>query len=270
MCYAMRTISFITANYVARAKNYSGEENWGVHDRATVAAASPEHFKAVAADVANAGFQHIDIWTGHCSWQHHSPEYLEQVKGICSQYDLNITSYAGGFLSDDRASIERALKFMKQLGAPLFAGGSWGKLPEAEVPPIVNDICAQLGVKWARENHPEKSAEEMLAGIGGGRYEHCGICLDTGWAGTQGFDALEAAKKLRDKLLIVHLKDVKQAGGHETCALGEGVVAVEKVVRYLVESDWHGDIGIEHEPYDRDPMPEVQRSLQRVQEWLKG
>ena len=49
-------------------------------------------------------------------------------------------------------------------------------------------------------------------------------------------------------------KDVKAAGKHETCALGEGIVPVEKIVRFLVETGWEGTIGIEHEPYDRDPM----------------
>jgi hypothetical protein len=41
-------------------------------------------------------------------------------------------------------------------------------------------------------------------------------------------------------------------------------------VRYLVQSGWQGDIAIEHEPFDRDPMPEIARSYQRVKEWLKG
>jgi hypothetical protein len=60
----MNTISFISANYVARALSYNGDENWGTHDTATVAAASPEHFSSVAHDVKAAGFSAIDIWMG--------------------------------------------------------------------------------------------------------------------------------------------------------------------------------------------------------------
>ena len=124
-------------------------------------------------------------------------------------------------------------------------------------------------MKWAFENHPQKTTEEMLARIGHGKYPHCGIGLDTGWCGTQGLDAVEAVKRLLPNLLIVHLKDVQARGAHDTCALGEGIVPVEQVVRYLVKSDWNGTLCIEHEPFDRDPMPEVQRSLQRLREWLK-
>ena len=129
----------------------------------------------------------------------------------------------------------------------------------------------KYGVQWAFENHPQKSVEQILDRIGGDnhkQYGNCGVALDTGWCGTQGLDALEAVKRLRDVLLLVHLKDVKAAGRHDTCALGEGIVPVEQVVRYLVQSGWQGDISIEHEPYDRDPMPEVRRSLERVREWI--
>src|SRR5258708_6548675 len=120
----MRMISFISANYVARASNYSGSEDWGAHDRATIAAANPVTFQKMAKDVAGAGFEAIDIWTAHCHWQHHDKgDYVEQVKGICSNFDLAITSYAGGVHVNTPADLEAPLRFMKQLGAPTFAGG---------------------------------------------------------------------------------------------------------------------------------------------------
>jgi len=265
----MRTISFITANYVARASNYNGSEDWGTHDRATSANANAATFQKIAQDVSGAGFEAIDIWTAHCHWIAHAKgDYVEQVKGICSNFDLAITSYAGGVHVNTPADLEAPLRFMKQLGAPMFAGGVGGK-PTAELMPMVQAACEKFDRRWAYENHPEKTPAEIMEKIGGGDFSRVGVALDTGWCGTHGMDALEAAKVVREKLFIVHLKDVKAVGGHDTCALGEGVVAVEKVVRFLVESGWEGTIGIEHEPYDRDPMPEVKRSLERLKQWLK-
>jgi sugar phosphate isomerase/epimerase len=221
-------------------------------------------------DIVAAGFEAIDIWTAHCHWQHHSREdYLEQVKGFCSQFDLTITSYAGGFTANNAADIEAPFRFMKQLGAPIFAGGIHGNLSPAQLCPMVNDVCRKLNLKWAFENHPEKTSDEILARIDHGKHERVGVALDTGWCGTHGLDALEATKRVRDKLFILHLKDVVAPGGHDTCEIGKGVVPCEKVVRYLVESGWSGNICIEHEPYDRDPMPEVIRSLDRVKQWLR-
>jgi sugar phosphate isomerase/epimerase len=265
----MPKISFISANYVGRALDYRGPADWMANDAATVKAASAEHFNAVAKDVAEAGFEAIDIWTAHCNWVHHADgDYIEIVKGICSQYDLAITSYAGGLNVKSAAELEAPFKFMKQLGAPIFAGGMWGANP-AEMTPHIQKICDRLGVRYGFENHPEKTVEEILAKIGGGKFSRVGVALDTGWCGTQGMDALEAAKRLSEKLFIVHLKDVKAAGEHVTCALGEGIVPIEGVVRYLKESGWEGTLCIEHEPYDHDPMPDIRKSAERVREWLR-
>jgi sugar phosphate isomerase/epimerase len=234
---------------------------------------TPEAFLEIVQDVVVHGFDAVDIWTAHCHWLHHDRgDYLEQVKGFCSQFDLTITSYAGGVEPKSAADIEAPLRFMKQLGAPMFAGGIWGPLAPAEFAPMIEAACRKYGVKWALENHPEKSVDAMFERIDGGKHDHLGIALDTVWCGTQDVDALEAVKRLMDKgkLFIVHLKDVTEAGKHDTCAIGEGIVPCEAVVRHLARRGWQGNISIEHEPYDRDPMPEIDRSMARVREWLKG
>jgi L-ribulose-5-phosphate 3-epimerase len=266
----MITISFITANYVARALGYSGKDvsEWGKHDQATLQQASPQTFADICRDITAAGFENIDVWGAHCHWKHHNrDDYLEQIKGVLSMYDLTITSYSSWLDASSESELEAGFKFMKQLGAQILAGGITG-LPQAELLEAADRVCGRLGVKWAFENHPQKTSQEILDAIGGGKYANIGIALDTGWCGTQGLDALEAAKALREKILIVHLKDVTAAGGHDTCALGEGIVPVEKVARFLKDSGWSGNIAIEHEPFDRDPTPEVKTSLERLRAWL--
>jgi sugar phosphate isomerase/epimerase len=267
----MPKVSFISANYVARALNYPGGTTgeWGKFDKATREGTSADEFMRIALDVSEAGFDAIDIWDAHCDWRRVGHEDdIEQIKGACSQFDLAITSYAGGLNAADMGNVEKLLKFMKQLGTGVYAGGVWG----ADLPavwPRVDELCGRLGLRFGFENHPEKSVEEILEKIDGGKWKNVGVALDTGWCGTHGVDAVEAAKRLREKLFIVHLKDVKGAGGHETCTLGEGVVNVEGVVRELVKSGWEGTFCIEHEPFDRDPMPEVVESVGRVRGWMK-
>ena len=268
----MRTVSFITANYVARALRYASPPDWMANDAATVQAASPDAFLQIVQDIVTAGFDAIDIWTAHCHWLHHDrDDYLEQVKGFCSQFDLTITSYAGGFDAKTVDDVDRPFKFMKRLGAPLFAGGIRGMSSPAELCTVVNDACHRYNARWACENHPEKTIGELLARVDEGRHDRIGVALDTGWCGTQGMDVLDATKCLIDlgKLFIVHLKDVNAPGKHDTCTLGDGIVPCEKVVRYLVESNWQGNISIEHEPYDHDPTAEIETSLERVRQWLR-
>jgi sugar phosphate isomerase/epimerase len=268
------TTSFITANYVARALNYRGPHDWMSHDDATLAAASPETFLAIVQDIVSAGYEAIDVWTAHCHYINHArDDYLEQIKGYCSQFDLTITSYAGGFEANTPADVDKVFRFMKQLGAPIFAGGISSGLPPAQLCPIVNDACLRFGVYWAFENHPaEKNVDDILAAIDDGIHSRIGVALDTGWCATNGFDAADAAKRLidRGKLDIVHLKDVKEPGKHDTCPVGEGIVNCEKVVRTLLQSHWQGNLTIEHEPFDHDPTDEVRASRERVEQWLRG
>lgn len=265
----MPKISFITANYAARSLNYNGDTDWAVHDAATVRTIDGTSFGAIANDIAAAGFENIDIWTAHCHYEfHNDSDYVEVVKGLCSAYDFTITSYAGGLRPATPADIEAPFRFMKQLGAQLFAGGIFGPMPVELALPHIQAACEKYDVQYAFENHPETSVEEIIEKAGRGKFDRCGVALDTGWCGTHGIDALEAAKRLRDQLLIVHLKDIKKAGSHETCALGEGIVPVEKVARYLAEDGWDGTLCIEHAAFDRDPMPEIERSFERVKGWI--
>jgi sugar phosphate isomerase/epimerase len=265
----MPTVSFISANYVARVLKYSGESNWGVHDNATVAATDRAHFEGILADVKAAGFSAIDIWMAHCHFNRHSPQHRESIKDACAKAGMAVTSYAGG-IGGTKQELDTIFRFMRDLGAPILAGGYFGKMPAAEAMPAVHEICQRYSVRYALENHPEKSADEIWTRIGQGQYSTIGVALDTGWCGTQDFDALDAVKRFVDKgkLFILHLKDVTQKGGHGTCALGDGVIPCEKIVRHIKQAKWEGTICIEHEPYDRDPMPEVKTSLDRVKKWL--
>lgn len=267
----MPQISFITANFAGRALNYAGPQDWASNDAATVRTIDGPGFSAMAAEIADAGFDAIDIWHAHCHYQFHADsDYLEVVKGVCSAYDFRITSYAGGLYPTAHPDLDAPFRFMKQLGAPILAGGIFNHPNPQELLPQIQAICERYDVRYAFENHPETSIDEIVARSGGGKFSRIGVCLDTGWCARQGFDALEAAQKLRPQLLAVHLKDVTaRDGDNTTCALGEGIVPVEQVARFLTRDGFDGPIAIEHGPRDHDPMEEIRRSLGRVQEWVR-
>ncbi len=261
-------LSFITANYVARSHEYDGNEDWGYHDTHTQRTMTLSAWCDIADDIKAAGFMSADLWTAHCHFSKHTPGYRDALKELCEQSNLILTSYAGGLSLDRPEDAEPTLDWMNALGIDTFAGGLWGKLSQTDFAPAMNDVFAKHNLRWAYENHPEKSVDEILQKIGHGKHKQIGVALDTGWCGTQGFDALDAVKRLGDNLFLLHLKDVKAHGGHDTCTLGDGVVGIERIVRYLKESNFDGTVCIEHEPYDHDPMPEVIESVKRINEWL--
>lgn len=267
----MPTISFPTANFIGRAMRYRGPHEWKRNEEATITWSNPDRFLEIVQNVVTAGIDAVDIWAAHCHWRFHDREdYLEQVKGLCSQFDLTISSYAGSFDVNSPKDIDAPFRFMKQLGAPMFAGAIGGNLAPAELAAMMNQACHRYGAKWAFENHAEKSVDEILARIDGGQHDRLGIALYTAECITQGLDPLDATMRIREagKLFSLHLSDIKETGRHDPCALGEGIIPCEAIVRYLANAKWGGNISIEQETFDRDPMPEIEIGLQRLKQWL--
>lgn len=269
----MPTISFPTSNFIGRAMQYRGPHDWKPNEETTQNWISPDRFLEIIQNAITDGFDAVDIWSAHCHWKTHDREdFLEQIKGLCSQFDLTITSYTGSFEVKTAKDIEAPFRFMKQLGAPLFAGQISSPLAPAELALMMNQACQRYGAKWAFLNESEKSVEEILAKIDNAQHDRIGVALDTGACAAQGIDALDATQKIHQagKLFSLCLSDINEAGRHETCALGKGIVPCENIVKYLIDSKWQGNIAVEHAPFDRDPMPEIEESIMALKKWMSA
>jgi predicted dehydrogenase/sugar phosphate isomerase/epimerase len=278
----MHEISFMSANFVAREVGYHMTQGWGQGDAATQAHFAPlttfaERFGAMLAEVAALGFDAIDLWTGHLHWQWATPEHLAAAKQLLAQHKLRPVSYAGGFGSN-LAELRAACRLCAELGIPVLGGGT---------PLLAHDRAGlvrtlrEFGLIFGLENHPEKTAAEVLAKLGEGDEDVVGVAVDTGWFGTQGMDAAAAVRALVPRLKHFHAKDVKARraektgfamidGGHETCALGEGIVPVEAAVKVAAGLGYRGAFAVEHEPEDFDPREDCRRSRERLQGWLRA
>jgi len=107
--------------------------------------------------------------------------------------------------------------------------------------------------------------DEIRAKVAGGG-DWVGVAVDTGWLGTQGVDAPHALHALGPLVKHVHLKDVRTAGGHDTCPLGEGRVGVEDCLATLKRDGYTGWISWEDEPEDRNPFA-IARAMR---EWIEA
>ncbi|MDX2186777.1 MAG: Gfo/Idh/MocA family oxidoreductase [Opitutaceae bacterium] len=272
--------SFITANFVARQSNYDITD-WGAADAATHAHFSPlatfkERFKEVLLEAKGLGFDQIDLWGAHLHWTWATLPHIDAAKDVLRELGITVRSYASwvtGGLND----LEGACRLCAALDISMIAGVIFSyESHRAETVAILR----RHGVRYAHENHPEKSAEEILARIGESDTDIVGLAFDTGWCGTQSLDAPAAAKALRNRIFHVHLKDVlaRRPGpigrgmtdmGHETCALGRGIVNVQGVLRFLRETDYRGPIAIEHEPEDHKPHDDIRESVEIASRWWK-
>lgn len=246
-------IAFNSANLVARVTDYHYKlMNWMGQHAKTVAATDAAAWRAICREIAATGFKAVEVWEAHAS-----PDKLDRTKAqewrkILDDAGLKAVAYAGR-LSQQTAEI------CQVLGIPHIDGGLGALNPEQ-----ATALCKATGIRCNIENHPEKSADELIKKIGGGN-EWLGICIDMGWLGTQGVSGPDVIKACGPLVRHTHVKDVKKSGAHETCLLGEGVANVVGCLQALKAIKYQGAYSWEDEPEDRNPF----ESAKRNREWIE-
>lgn len=254
----------MTANFVARETGYT-MHGWGHGDRTTNEAFAPietyaERFGALLGDIHALGFRAIDVWGAHLSPEWATDAHVQAARAALERYGMRVTTYATWV---GPSNIVRSCELARALGTDLLGGGFSGD-PEALAPAL-----ERHAVRLAVENHPEKTPAEVLEKIDRGG-AHFGVTVDTGWWGTQGYDAARAIEELGDRVLHVHLKDVLGLGEpHDTCRWGDGIVPVEASVRALQRSGYRGAIAVEHEPETFDPSDGIRSMRAQLEGWLR-
>lgn len=249
---------FLTANLVARVTGYRYElSHWMDQHNKTIAATDEAAWRAICKEIAAVGFKAVEVWEAHAA-----PESLDEAKArlwkrILDEHGLTPVAYAGGLRPE-------TLRICQWLGIPHVDGGLRENTPET-----ATALCREHGVRFNVENHPEKSAAEILAKIGGGN-EWLGVCIDMGWLGTQGVSGPVVIKACAPFVRHTHVKDVKAAGKHETCLLGEGTADVAGCLAALRDVKYAGWYSWEDEPEDRNPFDSAARNREWIEKRLAG
>lgn len=265
-------VSFITADYVAREVNYALRPfSWGPAANATVGAFHgprfAEKFDELCRLVREAGFSNIDLWVAHLDPFVATTSMVDEAVAILKRHRLTVVAYTGGLGRPNlsRAEGEKVYQVAKAIGAPCLGVGL-----NPTNSRLAYELGREYGIKYAIENHPEKTPQELLDRIGdyGGVI---GVTQDTGFWGQFGYDAIKATHELKDHLLHVHLKQVHQTpDGWHSCAYDQGVVDIAGVVGALKDIGYSGAVSVEHEPAHEDPMPAVVHSAKLLRDWLGG
>lgn len=268
---SLNTVSFMTANYVARQVGYNMTGGWGQGDRATndyfrPADTFPERFERILLDVRAAGFDALDLWTGHLNWRWATDEHVATAQDLLHEHALKVSSLAGSFGSTPQ-EFESACKLAGAMNTDILGGTA----------PLLYDDRASLtatlqkyGVKLAIENHGEPAPDEVLAKIGDGGGGTIGTTVDTGLYAAEGYDAARAIEKLGRHVMHVHLKDVVAPDDSTSTRYGDGCVPLHRCVQTLQGMDYNGGYSVEHEPADEDPTEDCKAGLRMLHSWLSG
>jgi sugar phosphate isomerase/epimerase len=221
-------VAFVTANLVGEVSGYKFDlAHWGDQHKKTVAATDAAAWRTICREIAAAGFRAVEVWEAHAAPEVMTPERGATWKAILDETGLQAIGYGGSFSP-------KTIQICQWLGIPKINGWIGDNTPAQ-----ATAMCQNSGVRFNIENHPQKTAAELLKVVGGGN-EWLGVCIDTGWLATQGASGPEIIRACGPLVRHVHVKDVKAVDAHQTCLLNEGVAQVAACIATLKGLDYAG------------------------------
>jgi sugar phosphate isomerase/epimerase len=235
------TIAFNMANLVAHYSDYRFKlSQWSAQHAMAVQRTGIQEWQEICEKIRACGYDAVEVWVALVEKCADDPDRAKAFRQTLISSNLTPVALAGT-LNDKNARI------CQLLGIPCACGGYGDSSRETVV-----RLMRQTGILFNFENHPEKSVDAIRQQIQNGS-DGLAVAVDTGWLLTQGIEAPAAIRSLGRLIRHVHLKDVAQAGGHETVKLGTGAVDIPGVVKELKAIGYQGVLSWEDEPEDRNP-----------------
>ncbi|MCO5185461.1 MAG: sugar phosphate isomerase/epimerase [Anaerolineae bacterium] len=134
-------------------------------------------------------------------------------------------------------------------------------------------VAEEYGVKLAVENHIDYTSDECVELLNRVDSPYLGLNLDTGNFLRLLDDPVEGAKKLANRTLATHIKDLKPVKGLDarewyffsSTPVGDGLVDNQKLAQILYDADYQGFLAVEtdslHPDYENREHWAVEQSV---------
>jgi sugar phosphate isomerase/epimerase len=95
--------------------------------------------------------------------------------------------------------------------------------------------------------------------------KHVGSTLDTGHMVSCGHDPIQAFLKLKDRIRVIHLKDIEAPGNDQNVVFGTGKAKPDVVLKTLIQEGYSGLVAIEYED-EKNLQADVEKCVKFVRE----
>jgi sugar phosphate isomerase/epimerase len=175
------------------------------------------------------------------------------------------------FAKPDEDDIRAKFDYVKAAGIPIIVGS-----PSREALPIVEKYVKQYNIKLAIHNHgPEDpfkwhSPLDILEVVKS-MDPRIGCCLDIGHCTRAGVDPVKAVHAAGPRLFDMHTKDLANSTERDSqVAVGEGIIQIHEIFKALIAIKYAGNVDLEYEIHENDPMPGVIESFAYMRGILSG
>lgn len=183
-----------------------------------------------------------------------------------------ITIMGGGTITlpNDAAQIRKDFEYAKNAGFPLIFIA-----PEPAALDTIEQMAKEFDIRAAIHNHgpedkhwprPQDAYDAIKS-----RDQRLGLCIDVGHTTRTGTDPVQACRQFRDRLYDMHVKDLAVKTDKDSqVAVGRGVIDFPALLRTLVDIGYQGQVGLEYEIHEDDPLPGMIESLAYMRGVLAG
>ena len=213
------------------------------------------------AGIKEMGVKYVCIKSFHLPYEL-TPEEL--AAGRKEFEEAGLTIVGGGVVSiqeDNDDAVRESFEYAKLSGMPLMVIAS-----TPEVMPRVEKFVKEYDIKVAIHNHgpgdeyfPAPSdALEVIKDMD----PRVGVCVDVGHTTRTGADILEEIANAGDRVLDVHMKDLKDLMKEGTdCIIGQGAMPVVEIFKQLKKMKYSGYVNLEYEADMENPVPGMIQSF---------
>lgn len=174
-----------------------------------------------------------------------------------------ITIMGGGTITlpNDPVEIRKNFEYAKNAGFPLIFTS-----PEPAALDTIEAMVKEYDIKAVIHNHgPEDKVwhrpQDAYAAIKS-RDPRMGLCIDIGHTLRTGTDPVAAVRECHDRLYDMHVKDLAVKTDRDSqVAVGRGLIDFPALFRALLELNYQGQVGLEYEIKEDDPLPGMIESI---------
>jgi len=188
-------------------------------------------------------------------------EYREQIKTKLQCCGIRLVNYGVVELPDDENRCRKIFEFAKDMDIKTIISE-----PEKKSLDMIDDLCQEYEINVALHNHPKPSRywnpDTVLSAVKG-RSKYIGACADLGHWVRSGLDPLTSIKKLGDRVISLHFKDVMHYNIPDMpdVLLGRGLAEVDFVIEEMRNSNFKGVISLEYEAKPKDLMADMRKNI---------
>ncbi len=206
------------------------------------------------------GVRYLSVKEMHLPYRD-TPEALQQGRKEFDEAGLDIAS--GGVVvtyKEDDSLLRGYFDYAKTCRLPMMV-----MMPTARQLPLIEKLVQEYGIRVAIHNHgPEDknfSTPDLVYQAIRPLDKRIGLCIDVGHTARTGADVLASIERCADRMVDMHIKDLRDTGGHTDCEVGRGVLPIPAILKLLLRLNFQGNVALEYEADADNPLAGMRASL---------